>query len=52
MLKVVGAIHWEAVKLWLKGMKLRPRPPAPTEPVTVGETLQNPLIPAEAGTQV
>lgn len=36
MLKVVGAIHWEALKLWLKGMKLRPRPPAPAEPVTTG----------------
>jgi DUF1365 family protein len=35
MLKVVGAIHWEAVKLWLKGMRLKPRPPAPAEPVTI-----------------
>jgi DUF1365 family protein len=36
MLKVVGAIHWEALKLWLKGMRLRRRPPAPSEPVSVG----------------
>ena len=36
MLKVVGAIHWEAVKLWVKGMRLRPRPPAPLEPVSFG----------------
>ncbi len=35
MAKVVGGIHWEALKLWLKGMKLVPRPPAPTTPVTV-----------------
>ncbi len=36
MLKVVGAIHWEAVKLWTKGMRLRPRPAAPPEPVSFG----------------
>lgn len=28
-LKVIGSIHWEALRLWLKGMRLRPRPPAP-----------------------
>lgn len=28
-LKVVAGIHWEALKLWIKGMRLRPRPPAP-----------------------
>ncbi len=28
-LKVVAAIHWEAAKLWVKGMRLRHRPPAP-----------------------
>ena len=28
-LKVVGGIHWEALKLWLKGMKLRARPLPP-----------------------
>lgn len=27
--KVVGAIHFEALRLWLKGIKLRDRPPAP-----------------------
>jgi DUF1365 family protein len=35
-LKVVAGIHWEAAKLWLKGLRLRPRPPAP-EPVTIVE---------------
>ena len=25
-LKVVAAIHWEAAKLWLKGMRYRPKP--------------------------
>ncbi len=36
MLKVIGAIHWEALKLALKGMRLRHRPPAPAEPITIG----------------
>lgn len=34
-LKVVAGIYWEALKLGLKGMKLRKRPPAPTEAFTV-----------------
>jgi hypothetical protein len=34
-LKVVGAIHLEALKLWLKGVKLKPRPPAPATRLTV-----------------
>jgi DUF1365 family protein len=34
MAKVVGAIHWEALKLWLKGMRFIPRPPAPALPVS------------------
>ena len=33
-LTVVFGIHWEALKLWLKGIKLRPRPAAPTIAVT------------------
>jgi len=24
--KVIGAIHWQALRLWLKGMRVRPRP--------------------------
>ena len=28
-LKVIGAIHWEALRLWLKGMRVKPRPAAP-----------------------
>ncbi len=27
--KIVAGIHWEALRLWLKGMRLVPRPPAP-----------------------
>lgn len=34
-LKVVAGIHWEALKLWLKGMGLRHRPAPPAEAFTV-----------------
>ena len=34
-LKVIGAIHWHALRLLLKGLKLRPRPHPPAAPVTV-----------------
>jgi len=33
--KVVAAIHFEGLKLMLKGLRLRPRPPAPAHAVTV-----------------
>jgi DUF1365 family protein len=35
-LKVIAAIHWEAVKIMLKGVRLRSGTPAPAYPVTVG----------------
>lgn len=31
---VVAAIHWQALKLWLKGVPLVRRPPPPAEPVS------------------
>jgi DUF1365 family protein len=34
-LKVIGGIHWEALRLWIKGLRLHPRPPAPARPVTI-----------------
>ncbi|HWK96858.1 MAG TPA: DUF1365 family protein [Pseudolabrys sp.] len=34
--KVMVAIHWEALKIWWKGMRLYPRPPAPRHAVTAG----------------
>ncbi len=37
-LKVVGAIHWHALRLLLKGMRLRARPNPPDVPVTVVNT--------------
>ncbi len=33
--KVILGIHWEALKLWRKGLKLITRPPAPTQNVTL-----------------
>lgn len=33
-LKVIAAIHWEALKLWRKGVPLHPRPPAAVAPTT------------------
>jgi DUF1365 family protein len=35
-LKVIAAIHWEALRLWLKGMRITLKPAAPAQPVTVG----------------
>jgi DUF1365 family protein len=34
-LKVIAAIHWHAVRMWLKGFRLRPRPAPPGNPVTI-----------------
>jgi DUF1365 family protein len=34
-LAVLAGIHWEAVKLLLKGLRLKPSPPHPIDPVTV-----------------
>lgn len=34
-LKVISAIHWEALRLWLKGIGYRRKPPAPTDPVSI-----------------
>ncbi len=34
-LKVIAAIHWEALRLWLKGVRLRRRPAPPERPVTI-----------------
>jgi DUF1365 family protein len=34
-LKVIAAIHWEAMRLWLKGLRIRRKPPAPTSMTSV-----------------
>ena len=33
--KIMAAIHWEALKLWLKGVRLTRQPPPAREPVTI-----------------
>lgn len=37
-LGVVWGIHWEALKIWLKGIKYRPGPKTPPEPFSLGHT--------------
>jgi DUF1365 family protein len=39
-LTVLGAIHWEAVKLWFKGMRIQTRPLPPEQSVTIVTTHQ------------
>lgn len=34
-IKVIVGIHWEALKLWRKGVELVTRPPAPENPITL-----------------
>jgi len=34
-IKVMAAIHWEAFRLWAKGMRLRRRPPPPERTATI-----------------
>jgi DUF1365 family protein len=34
-LKVIAAIHWEALRLWLKGLRLTPRPAPPKRPASI-----------------
>ena len=38
-LRVVAGIHWEALKLWLKGVGLRHRPPPPAAPISIIRTV-------------
>lgn len=44
--KVLAAIHWQALRLWLKGHRLRPRP-APPPDVSTGEAGEFSLPPAD-----
>lgn len=40
--KVIAGIHFEALKLWLKGLKIMPRPPLPENPVAVFPSSERP----------
>ncbi|WP_193369017.1 DUF1365 domain-containing protein [Pelagibius marinus] len=42
--KIIAAIHWEALRLWRKGARVEPRPQAPQQQVT----LVGPATPAAA----
>jgi DUF1365 family protein len=37
-LRVIGGIHWEALKIWLKRVRLKDRPAPPENPVSVVQT--------------
>ncbi len=39
-LTVLAAIHWEALRLWLKGLRLVPRPAPPSHSLTIVHTSQ------------
>lgn len=43
-LKVVAGIHWEAAKLLLKGLRLRPAPAPPTTALTVAGSEPHPPV--------
>lgn len=43
--KVTLAIHWEALRLWLKGMRMRTRPAAPARNATSAITTSNRIDP-------
>jgi uncharacterized protein len=39
--KVTLAIHWEALRLWLKGIRLRERPAPPARNATLAANTTN-----------
>jgi DUF1365 family protein len=46
-LKVIGSIHWEALRLWRKGLKFYSKPEAPATAVSIVTTdLQHRVGPA------
>jgi DUF1365 family protein len=47
-LKVTLAIHWEALRLWLKGVRLRVRPAPPARDITLAATSSKPRIDSHA----
>jgi len=40
-LKVIAAIHWEALRLLAKGVRLQTRPAAPARPVTLAKPVDS-----------
>ncbi len=46
--KVIVAIHWEAARLWVKGLRFHPRPAAPDRSVSI-ESVSAPRPTADGG---
>lgn len=40
-LKIIFSIHWEALRLFLKGIRVRPKPPAPADFITTARRRTN-----------
>ena len=40
-IKVIGGIHWEALKIWLKGVRLQKRPAPPDKPATIAPRVES-----------
>ncbi len=40
-LKIIVGIHWEALKLWIKGMRLQTRPAPIIPPITISKTARH-----------
>ncbi|MCW5635945.1 MAG: DUF1365 domain-containing protein [Rubrivivax sp.] len=50
-LGVVARIHWQALKLWLRGVPVHPKPAAPAQPVTRQGCLSAPAPSARGAAQ-
>lgn len=46
-LKVIAGIHWEALLLWLKGLRVQRRPDPPARPFTLGRAALSSPTPPE-----
>ncbi|MET0545541.1 MAG: DUF1365 domain-containing protein [Caulobacterales bacterium] len=38
---VVASIHWQALRVWLRGAKYYPKPPAPKSMITIGTAIES-----------
>jgi hypothetical protein len=47
--KVLAAIHWEAARLWVKGLRLRPRPAPPAHAFSFAPPADSETVPLHQG---